>query len=183
MRFFVPLASLCLAVMFASCSTVQPSSDVRQEGDVPVAEASVSGFMRTRYCAKAGEDVRKEAEKKVDAKVEGAADSGTEALAGAAPDSMVPAPELSPASVDVPEGAAPAPVAMMNDGTASAPASPMRPLRDASLGSLLSEPAASVPKVQAPPPPAAEVKGLRSPQLPTGLPMSLDGKILQQQGE
>lgn len=184
MRFSVPLAALSMAVMFSSCSTVQPSADGRQGGDVPVAEESVSGFVRTRYCAKAGEDVRKEAEKaKADAAVaDGGLSDGAEALAGAAPDSLVPAPELSPASVDTSEGSvpAPAPAVMLNDGTVS---SAMRAPRDASLGALLAEPKASAPVMQAPAPPAAELKGLRSPQLPTGLPMSLDGKILQQQGE
>lgn len=179
MRFSVPLAALLLAVMFSSCSTVQPSADV------PVAEESVSGFVRTRYCAKAGEDVRKEAEKaKADAAVaDGGASDGSEALAGGAPDSMVPAPELSPAAVAPAESSAaqPASMVMQNDGTASS--SSMRAPRDASLEALLSEPKASAPVLQAPPPPAAELRGLRSPQLPTGLPMSLDGKILQQQGE
>ncbi len=178
MRLSVPLAALSLAVIFSSCSTVQPSADV------PVSEESVSGFVRTRYCAKVGEDARKEAEKaKVDAAVaDGGVSEGTEVLAGAAPDSVVPAPELSPTSVVPAEGAAPAPapMVMQNDGTAS---SSMRAPRDASLGSLLAEPKASVPAMQAPPPPAAELRGLRSPQLPTGLPMALDGKILQQQGE
>lgn len=180
MRFSVPLAALLLAVMFSSCSTVQPSADV------PVAEESVSGFVRTRYCAKAGEDVRKEAEKaKADAAVaDGGASDGSEALAGGAPDSMVPAPELSPAAVAPAESSAapPASMVMQNDGTASSSSS-MRAPRDASLEALLSEPKASAPAMQAPSPPAAELKGLRSPQLPTGLPMSLDGKILQQQGE
>lgn len=184
MRFFVPLAALLMAVMFPSCSTVQPSADGRQGGDVPVAVESVSGFVRTRYCAKTGEDVRKAAEKvKADAAVaDGIASDDSAALAGAAPDSMVPAPELSPVSVDPADSVvpAPAPAVMLNDGTA--PAS-MRAPRDVSLGSLLAEPKASAPAMQAPPPPAAELKGLRSPQLPTGLPMSLDGKILQQQGE
>ncbi len=180
MRFSVPLAALLPAVMFSSCSTVQPSADV------PVAEESVSGFVRTRYCAKAGEDVRKEAEKaKADAAVaDGGASDGSEALAGGAPDSMVPAPELSPAAVAPAESSAapPASMVMQNDGTASSSSS-MRAPRDVSLEALLSEPKASAPVLQAPPPPAAELRGLRSPQLPTGLPMSLDGKILQQQGE
>ena len=178
MRFSVPLAALLPAVMFSSCSTVQPSADV------PVAEESVSGFVRTRYCAKAGEDVRKEAEKADAAVADGGASDGSEALAGGAPDSMVPAPELSPAAVAPAESSAapPASMVMQNDGTASSSSS-MRAPRDVSLEALLSEPKASAPVLQAPPPPAAELRGLRSPQLPTGLPMSLDGKILQQQGE
>lgn len=115
-----------------------------------------------------------------------AAESTSAKTATSPPDTeeQVPAPALTPSGeIDPASHGLPLPLAPTlpgDPGASFTPAvTPSPGVYVPSPGEVTSPPGDEDALPPPPPPPAAELRGLRSPKLPSNLPMSLDGKLIQ----